>query len=154
MTAAPEAREGGCRCGRVRFRVSGVPLFTGACHCRGCQRMTGSAYSVSGCWPVEQFAILQGEAVIGGLHGATRHHFCAYCMSWLFTRPEGFDDYVNVRTTLLDAPLADPPFLETFTSVALPWARTGATHSFEEFPSPESFGPLVAEFAARASATG
>ncbi len=154
MTAAPEVREGGCRCGRVRFRVSGVPLFTGACHCRGCQRMTGGAYSLTGCWPEAQFALLQSEPAIGGLHGATRHFFCPHCMSWLFTRPEGFDGFVNVRASLLDSPPLDPPFLETCTAEAFPWAKTGATHSFENFPPPESFGPLVAEFAARQSASG
>jgi hypothetical protein len=41
----------------------------------------------------------------------------------------------------------DPPFLETFTSEALPWAKTGATHSFETFPPPEAFEPLVREYA-------
>jgi hypothetical protein len=147
MTDAPGTVEGGCRCGRVRFRLSGAPIFTGACHCRGCQRMSASAYSVSGAWPAEQFEILVGEPVIGGLHGATRHYFCGHCMSWMFTRPEGFDAFVNVRTTLLDVPPADPPFLESFTSEALPWAKTGATHSFETFPPPESFEPLIAEFA-------
>jgi hypothetical protein len=147
MTDAPGTVEGGCRCGRVRFRLSGAPIFTGACHCRGCQKMTASAYSVSGAWPAEQFVVIAGEPVIGGLHGATRHYFCEHCMSWIFTRPEGFDAFVNVRTTLLDVPPADPPFVESFTSEALPWAKTGATHSFEAFPPPESFQPLIAEFA-------
>jgi hypothetical protein len=147
MTDAPGTVEGGCRCGRVRFRLSGAPIFTGACHCRGCQKMTGSAFSVSGAWPAEQFVIIAGEPVIGGLHGASRHYFCEHCMSWMFTRPEGFDAFVNVRTTLLDVPPADPPFIESFTSEALPWAKTGATHSFEAFPPPESFQPLIAEFA-------
>ncbi|HVJ02982.1 MAG TPA: GFA family protein [Sphingomonas sp.] len=154
MTVSPDAREGGCRCGRVRFRVSGAPLFTGACHCRGCQRMTASAFSLSGGWPADRFEVIEGEPVIGGLHGATRHYFCPHCMSWLFTRPEGFDDFVNVRTTMLDVPPAEPPFLETCTAEALPWAKTGATHSFKGFPSSDSFGPLMAEFAARASANG
>jgi hypothetical protein len=147
MTDAPGTVEGGCRCGRVRFRLSGAPIFTAACHCRGCQRMTASAWSLSGAWPAEQFEVIAGEPVIGGLHGATRHYFCGHCMSWLFTRPEGFDAFVNVRTTLLDMPPADPPFFETWTSEALPWAKTGATHSFETFPPPESFEPLIAEFA-------
>ncbi|MCX8474417.1 MAG: GFA family protein [Sphingomonas sp.] len=147
MTDAPGTVEGGCRCARVRFRLSGAPIFTAACHCRGCQRMTASAYSVSGAWPADRFEVIAGEPVIGGMHGATRHYFCGHCLSWMFTRPEGFDAFVNVRTTLLDAPPKDPPFLETFTSEALPWAKTGATHSFETFPPPEAFEPLTREFA-------
>ena len=147
MTDAPGTVEGGCRCARVRFRLSGVPIFTAACHCRGCQRMSASAYSVSGAWPADKFELIAGEPVIGGLHGATRHYFCGHCMSWMFTRPEGFDAFVNVRTTLLDVPPMDPPFLETFTSEALPWAKTGAAHSFETFPPPEAFEPLTREYA-------
>lgn len=154
MSTAPEAREGGCRCGRVRFRVSGAPMCTMACHCTGCQRMTGSAFSLSSLYPADQFTLLQGEPVIGGLHGATRHFHCDYCMSWLFTRPEGLDGLVNLRTTMLDAPPADPPFLETWTAEALPWVKTGAAHSYEAFPPPDAFAPMIAEFAAHGQANG
>jgi len=147
MTDAAGTVEGGCRCERVRFRLSGPPIFTAACHCRGCQKMTASAYSVSGAWPADKFEVTAGEPVIGGMHGATRHYFCGHCLSWMFTRPEGFDAFVNVRTTLLDTPPADPPFLDTFTSEGLPWAKTGATHSFATFPPPEAFEPLTQEFA-------
>ena len=65
------AQEGGCRCGQVRFRVGGAPLITMACHCTGCQRMTASAYSLSALYPRESLEVVQGEPVIGGLHGAT-----------------------------------------------------------------------------------
>lgn len=40
-------RDGGCRCGQVRFRVSGAPKVTMACHYRGCQQMTASAFLLS-----------------------------------------------------------------------------------------------------------
>jgi hypothetical protein len=138
---------GGCRCGQVRFAVSGVPMFTAACHCRGCQQMTSSAYSLSSGYSAEAFEVVQGEPVIGGLHGPTRHYFCGHCMSWMFTRPEGMDHFVNVRTTLLDEPPKDEPFMETFTGEALPWAKTGAKHSFEGFPPMERYAPLMEEFA-------
>lgn len=138
---------GGCRCNKVRFAVSGSPLLTAACHCTGCQKMSSSAFSLSSGYPSEAFEVVKGEPVIGGLHGATRHYFCPYCMSWMFTRPEGMDEFVNVRTTMLDAPPAERPFMEVFTSEALPWAKTGAKHSYETFPPMESFGALMAEFA-------
>jgi len=41
----------------------------------------------------------------------------------------------------------DPPFPETHVATALPWARTGATHSFETFPPMDHYQALPAEFA-------
>lgn len=110
--------------------------------------MTASAYSLSAAVPSEAFSIERGEPVIGGLHGPARHCFCGYCMSWLFTRPEGFDWFVNVRTTMLDDPAAYPPYLETYTSEKLPWADTSAVRSFEQFPPVEDYESLAQEYAA------
>ncbi|MBT2185942.1 GFA family protein [Sphingobium nicotianae] len=144
---AASTAQGGCRCGQVRLRVSGAPLFTAACHCRGCQRMSASAFSLSSCYMSDQVEILSGEPAIGGLHGPTRHYFCPHCFSWMFTRPEGMDEIVNLRTTMLDEPPQDKPFLETYTSTALSWVKTGATHSFETFPPVEHYRQLIVEFA-------
>ena len=102
-------REGGCRCGQVRIRVSAPPLVTMACHCTGCQKMSSSAFSLSAAIAAEAFAVTKGEPVIGGLHGATQHYFCPHCMSWMFTRPEGLDWFVNFRSTMLDDPRVSRP---------------------------------------------
>ncbi|MDR3376239.1 MAG: GFA family protein [Ancalomicrobiaceae bacterium] len=141
-------QEGGCRCGRVRLRVKVRPLVTMACHCTGCQRMTASAFSLSSLYPSAGFEVTEGEPVIGGLHGAARHFFCPHCMSWLFTRPEGMDQFVNVRSTMLDDAGSYVPFIETYTSEKLPWATTPAVHSFEQFPPMELFPTLLEEYAA------
>ena len=61
--------EGGCRCGQVRFRIAAPPIITTACHCTGCQRMSASAFSLSAAIPSVAFLVIQGEPVIGGLHG-------------------------------------------------------------------------------------
>lgn len=142
-------REGGCRCGQVRFSVSQSPQITMACHCRGCQQMTASAFSLSALFTADAFTITAGEPVIGGLHGPTRHYFCPYCMSWMFTRPEGIDGYVNVRSTLFDDPSGLEPYMETMTSEQLPWAATPAVEPFEGFPTQADFARLMAAFAAR-----
>lgn len=60
---------GQCRCGQVRFEVSAKPLLTMACHCRGCQQMTASAFSLSAAIPTEGFRVTSGEPVIGGCMG-------------------------------------------------------------------------------------
>lgn len=135
--------EGGCRCGQVRFRVSAAPLITAACHCTGCQHMSSSAYSLTATVLTDAFAVLQGEPVIGGLHGETRHYFCPHCMSWMFTQADAIAGFTNVRSSLLDDPRWSEPFVETFTAEKLPWATTPAVHSYETFPSLEEFGGLM-----------
>jgi hypothetical protein len=139
-------QEGRCRCGQVRFSVTVSPIMTAVCHCTGCQRMTGSAFSLSAVFPSSGFAITRGEPVIGGLHGSPRHYFCPHCMSWMFTRPDGFD-FVNVRTTILDDPSGFPPFIETYTSEKLPWATTPAPVKFAKFPAIEEYTELMKNYA-------
>lgn len=38
---------GGCRCGRVRIRITAPPMLTTACHCTDCQRMSASDHFVN-----------------------------------------------------------------------------------------------------------
>ena len=142
--------QGQCRCGQVTFEVSAKPMITMACHCTGCQKMTASAFSLSSLFPAEAFTVTAGEPVIGGLHGATRHYFCDHCLSWLFTRPEGMDAFVNVRSAMLDDAQHYQPFIETYTDEKLQWAVTGAKHSFSKFPPQESFPQLLAGYTAYA----
>jgi hypothetical protein len=141
--------EAGCRCGRVRMRITAAPLLTMACHCTGCQRMTASAYSLTFAVPASGFEVVEGEPVIGALHGPHRHFYCEYCKSWLFTRPEGLDQMVNVRASTLDERAWFVPYVEICVAEGFPWAKTGATHSFPNVPEMAEFGPLVAEFAER-----
>jgi hypothetical protein len=147
MNRETNASEGGCRCGRVRFRVAKRPLLTMACHCTGCQRMSSSAFSLSAAIPSEGFEVIEGEPVIGGLHGASRHYFCGWCMSWLFTRPEGIDWFVNIRPTMLDDASWSTPFMETWTAEKLPWAMTAAVHSYKALPPMDAYEGLIGEFA-------
>lgn len=149
MTQPQVPYEGGCRCGRVRFRIGAPPLITMACHCTGCQRMTASAYSLSVAVPSEAFEVIDGEPVIGGIHGDDAHHnHCDYCKSWLFTRPTFDDSFVNVRATMLDDARWYEPFVDCYTSEMLPWATTPAKHRYPQFPAMEDFGALIAEYAA------
>jgi hypothetical protein len=139
---------GACRCGQVRLRVSAPPMLTMACHCTGCQRMTSSAFSLSAAIPSAGFEVTAGEPVIGGLHGDLVHHyFCPNCMSWMFTKAEGMDWFVNVRTAMLETAADLAPFAETCTSEKLPWATTPAKHSYDNIPAPEVFGELTKAFA-------
>jgi hypothetical protein len=148
MTTIDLPQEGSCRCGRVRLRITKAPMLTMACHCTGCQKMSSSAFSLSAAIPTDGFEVIGGEPVIGGLHGASRHYFCGYCMTWMFTRPEGVDFFVNIRVTMLDDPSWFTPYMETWTSEKLPWATTPAPHSFAALPAMDAYEGLIKGYAA------
>src|SRR3546814_13962970 len=97
--------------------------------------MTASAYSLSLAVPSAGFAVTSGEPAIGGLHGPTRHFFCPWCKSWMFTRPEGLDEIVNLRAILLDDHGWFVPFAEFWTREKLPWAATPPVHSLATPPA-------------------
>ena len=141
--------DGGCRCGEVRLRVSKPPLLASACHCSGCRTMSASAYSLSLAVPAEGFEVTAGEPVPGGLHGPVSHHFhCPRCKSWMFTRVEGMDWFVNLRPSMLDDHCWFVPFVELWTAEKLPWAATGAAQGYETVPEMAEFEPLMKAYAA------
>jgi len=71
-------------------------------------------------------------------------------MSWMFTRPEGIDAFVNVRPTILDDVVWFAPYIETMTSEKLPRAITPAVHSFERWPPPDAYEGLIKGYADQA----
>lgn len=148
-------RAGGCRCGRVRFRVTLPPLLTMACHCGGCQRMTASAFSLTIAVKRESFEVTRGAAgvVQGGEqeNDEQTHRHCGFCKSWLYTEVPPQLGFVNVRTTMLDDPSGLEPFIETQTAEKLPWATTPAVHSFERFPPMDEYLSLLEAYAARSA---
>lgn len=145
---------GGCRCDRLRFQVGAPPVFASACHCRGCQRMTGGAYSMTLTLPSEGFAVTAGDPVVGGLHGdQSQHMHCAYCLSWAFTRVGG-GAMVNLRASLLDDPYWFRPFADVCAAEKLSFAETGAPLRFDRFPDPADYPALSADYAARGARPG
>lgn len=112
--------------------------------------MSSSAFSLTAIFPSTALEVTKGEPVVGGLHGPdARHMFCAHCMTWMFTRPTAMEHIVNVRPSMFDDHGWFEPFAETYVKAKLPWAQTGAIHSFEELPPMEAYEALMKEFVAR-----
>jgi hypothetical protein len=120
--------------------------MTMACHCRGCQKLTSSAFSLCVSVPKTGFKATGIEPVVGALHGDTKHLYCPHCKNWLYSLPAGIDSYVNVHPTLFDNDQWLSPFVEVYTSQKLDWAKTPAVYSFNEFPDPSRYLQLVEEF--------
>eukprot|EP01132_Coremiostelium_polycephalum_P021607 gene21607-25645_t len=67
--------------------------------------------------------------------------------AWMFSRPNGVEDLINLRPTMLDDASGYVPFIETWTSEKLPWATTPAQHSFAQLPERENFPALIQAYA-------
>lgn len=142
---------GSCLCGDMRLTVTMPPMLTFACHCRDCQKLCASAYSLSAMIPSDGFSLDGPEPVRGGLGDTIRHHYCcARCKTFLFTRIGGVDARVNVRATLFDDTSWLVPFLEVMTDEKLPWVHVPTTHSFARHPtSQDEMRRLIADYAAQ-----
>jgi hypothetical protein len=93
-------RTGGCLCGAVRYSVRGEPVRVRRCHCAGCRRESGSAFTVYAQWPVEAFE-LSGE-----LASFDDRAFCPRCGSRLVDTSGLGSGLVEIRLGSLD----DAPF--------------------------------------------
>lgn len=98
---------GGCRCGRVRYRVarSGLPK-TYACHCRDCQTWSGSAFSVQFLLPEEEF-VVEGETQLFELTSEdgqriSRQRGCRVCLTRVYNTNTRRPGVVVVRAGTLD----------------------------------------------------
>src|SRR5574341_598946 len=74
--------EGGCQCGKVRYRLEGEPLGLAVCHCSECQRQSGSAFGMSLAVASHSFRLLCGELkTFSVLCDSGRTKDCAFCPS-------------------------------------------------------------------------
>jgi hypothetical protein len=140
---------GGCRCGRIRYEVTGEPLFSLACHCTDCQHLSASAFSLGLAVAEGAFALAQGEPrrwTRTGSSGRPSHWFtCDACGTWTHTIAESAAGLVIVRPTSLDEHRWFRPVAQIFTRSALPWARMPVPLSYEtEFDDPSTVAAVYA----------
>jgi hypothetical protein len=116
---------GGCACGAIRYECTAEPLFSLNCHCRDCQRETGSAFAPILAVLKATFTLTQGSPKYFGLTSdsgqTTRRAFCAECGSRLFGLPDSRPDIVTIRVGSLDDPSKFQPSRDIYTASAQPW---------------------------------
>jgi hypothetical protein len=73
-------QSGGCQCGQVRYVLDGEYHRLNICHCRDCQRQSGSAFGMSLVIPAETFTLTAGELRTFELEASSgRIKTCAFC---------------------------------------------------------------------------
>lgn len=119
--------EGGCSCGRVRYKLTNVPMIVHACHCRDCQKRTGSAFVIN-LWIERAFVELSGDAPAvfsvppGGSGKPHDVYHCGKCGTALWSKYHAAPgDTVLLRGGTLDHPAAVTPDVHIFTRSKVPW---------------------------------
>jgi len=101
--------QGGCICGAVRYETLDNPTHVTICHCRFCQRSTGSAYMVEPVFRLEHLRVTRGSAATyqhrsEGSGKMVFVHFCAACGTKLYLGFERFPEVCGVYAGTFDDP--------------------------------------------------
>lgn len=114
---------GGCNCGAVRFEVAAPLLGAVYCHCRRCQRRTGTAASASARPVPGTFRLLQGEDRLRAWSPGDGFDkwFCGECGSHLYSRDPENPESMGIRMGVFDADPGVRPSQRQFVAYAAAW---------------------------------
>ena len=99
---------GGCLCGALRYEAAVSESENWYCHCRMCQKATGSVVSTSAIIKKSQLRMLKGTAKFYQSSTDIERGFCANCGSPMFFRPIK-EDWISILSGTLDDPEVAPP---------------------------------------------
>jgi hypothetical protein len=108
--------------------MHGAPLFVHCCHCRWCQRETGSAFVLNAMIEADRVDLLSGEPMIVATPSESgqgqRIARCPRCFVAVWSNYSGAGPQVRfVRVGTLDTPDALPPDIHIFTASKQPWVQ-------------------------------
>ena len=139
--------DGGCTCRQARYRMHRAPLFVHCCHCRWCQRETGTAFALNGLVEASEVDLLQGRVeVIDTPSNSGRGQRIARCPDckvalWSnYSAAQGAIHFVRIGT--LDDPDAFPPEIHIFVSSKQPWVNLeGGAPAVPEYYDRQEYWP-------------
>jgi hypothetical protein len=118
--------EGGCDCRLIRYRLESAPLIVHCCHCRWCQRETGTAFALNAVIEAERVVHVKSEPELidtpsrsGSGQKIAR---CPSCRVALWSNYAGAGPLLRfVRVGTLDEPDLLPPDIHIYTASKQPW---------------------------------
>ena len=118
--------DGGCTCRQVRYRLTSKPMFVHCCHCRWCQRETGTAFALNALIESDRVQLLHGAVEVvdtpSNSGKGQKISRCPTCRIALWSNYGGGGDAVRfVRVGTLDEPDRLPPDIHIFTMSKQPW---------------------------------
>ena len=139
--------EGGCDCRAIRYRMESAPLFVHCCHCRWCQRETGSSFALNAMIEADRVTNLGVESEVvntpsqSGLGQKIAR--CPKCRIAVWSNYAGAGPVLRfVRVGTLDNPDTLPPDIHIFTQSKQPWiVLPAAVPSVPEYYEREQYWP-------------
>jgi hypothetical protein len=141
-----EEFEGGCACGAVRYRMRSAPMFVHCCHCKDCQRQTGSAFVINALIEAGRVDVMSGEVRPSPMptdSGRPHNTFrCTACGTALWSEYGGLTALRFVRAGTLDDPSRIQPDVHIYTRSKLPWvALPAGVPAFEAYYDSKKLWP-------------
>jgi hypothetical protein len=118
--------EGGCICKQIRYRLTRAPIIVHCCHCRWCQRETGTAFALNAMIETDAVNLISGQpervdTPSNSGKGQTIVR-CPDCHIAVWSHYAGAGDSLSfIRVGTLDNPDALPPDIHIFTASKQPW---------------------------------
>jgi len=139
---------GGCACGVVRYRFASAPMFVHCCHCRDCQRQTGSAFVINALIETDRVAILSGDpepAAMPTDSGRPHQIYrCRNCRTAVWSEYGGLAALRFVRVGTLDNPAALAPDVHIYVRSKLPWITLSqSTPAFDAYYDSAKLWPVA-----------
>ena len=139
------AREGGCACGAVRYRLASEPMFVHCCHCLNCQRQTGSAFVINLLIEADRVELSAGDPVAVDAprdDGSVQRIFrCPRCQVAVFSEYSA-PQVRFVRAGTLDDPASVTPDVHIYTRSKVPWVTLPAgAPAFEVYYDAKALWP-------------
>ena len=83
-------KEGRCRCGDIRFEISGQPVLVEYCHCRSCRHSAGAPLMAWAGYRRDDFSMLSGAPTVHESSSGVKRSFCGCCGTSLTLTDERF----------------------------------------------------------------
>jgi len=116
---------GTCQCGKVRYTVSREPIVTVACHCRDCQKLSASAFSITIVIPRDAFELVSGELAVferpTDAGGVAVCYFCSICGNRVYHENPEKPEFIRLKPGGLDDTSQIRPQAHVWVSRAQPW---------------------------------
>jgi len=120
------ARTGRCQCGDINYALDGEPLMTYACHCKDCQKRTGSAFSMGTIFPLTALTVsgeLSSWERTSDAQETNTRMSCAGCGNIIYGVGSATPTIIKLQTGTLDDTRDISPQAHIWTRSAQHWIK-------------------------------